>query len=98
MDELNNGIGGFQFKDIFRALTTVDQYMALADLNSYREAQRKAEKLYLDQTHWNQMSLTNVANAGRFAADRSIRDYAGNIWHASPVPPAKNLSAGKTCK
>ena len=98
MDELNNGIGGFQFKDIFRALTTVDQYMALADLNSYREAQRKAEKLYLDQTHWNQMSLANVANAGRFAADRSIRDYAGNIWHASPVPPAKNLSAGKTRK
>ena len=44
------------------------------------------------------MSLLNIAGAGRFAADRAIREYAGNIWHASPVPPAKNLSAKKTEK
>ena len=39
------------------------------------------------------MSLVNIAQAGRFAADRAIRDYAGNIWHASPVPPQKNLTS-----
>ena len=37
----------------------------------------------------------NIAGAGRFAADRAIRDYCGNIWHASPVPPVKNLNAQK---
>ena len=51
--------------------------------------------LYGNQETWNRMSLVNIAGAGRFAADRSIRDYAGNIWHASPVPPAKNLDAKK---
>ena len=59
------------------------------------EAQQRAQQLYRDQTAWNRMSLVNIAGAGRFAADRAIRDYAGNIWHASPVPPVKNLSAKK---
>ncbi len=93
MNELNSGIGGQQFRDIFQALTTKDQYMALADLGSYRAAQQKAQDLYRDQGRWNRMSLVNIAQAGRFAADRAIRDYAGNIWHASPVPPQKNLTS-----
>ena len=67
----------------------VDQYMALADFESYREAQHRAEQLYRDARVWNSMSLVNIASAGRFAADRAIRDYAGNIWHASPVPAGK---------
>jgi len=93
LDELLTGFGGQQFKDIFDALVNQDRYMSLADLRSYRDAQRRAEKLYADQKVWNRMSLINTACAGRFAADRSIRDYAGNIWHASPVPPIKNLGA-----
>ena len=93
LDSLNHGIGGHQFQDIFRALLNQDRYMALADFKSYREAQFRAERLYHDQQVWNRMSLVNIASAGRFAADRAIRDYAGNIWHASPVPPEKNLVA-----
>ncbi len=93
MDELLNGFEGQQFKDIFNALLNVDQYMALADFQSYRQAQQKAERLYADQKVWNRMSLVNIACAGRFAADRAIREYAGNIWHASPVPPVKNVGA-----
>ena len=93
MDELLSGIDGQQFKDIFNALMNKDQYMALADFKSYHEAQLKAQKLYADQKVWNRMSLVNTACAGRFAADRAIRDYAGNIWHASPVPPIKNMGA-----
>ena len=61
MNELNNGIGGQQFRDIFQALTTKDQYMALADLGSYRAAQQKAQDLYRDQGRWNRMSLVNIA-------------------------------------
>ena len=56
MNELNSGIGGQQFRDIFQALTTKDQYMALADLGSYRAAQQKAQDLYRDQGRWNRMS------------------------------------------
>ncbi len=93
LDTLNSGIGGKHFGDIFAAILQQDRYMALADFQSYREAQRRAQELYLDQTRWNKMSLMNIAGSGRFAADRSIRDYAGNIWFANPVPPEKNLSA-----
>ena len=97
MDEMGSMNGG-QFKDIFKTLLQEDRYMALADLRSYHEAQQRAEKLYQDQTGWNRMSLLNIAGAGRFAADRAIREYAGNIWHASPVPPTKNLGAKKVEK
>ncbi len=89
MDELLSGFDGQQFQDIYNALLNQDRYMALADFESYREAQQRAEQLYADQKTWNRMSLVNTASAGRFAADRAIRDYAGNIWHASPVPPVK---------
>ena len=92
MDELGSMNGG-QFKEIFNTLLREDRYMALADLRSYHEAQQRAQQLYRDQTAWNRMSLVNIAGAGRFAADRAIRDYCGNIWHASPVPPVKNLNA-----
>ncbi len=95
MDELLSGIDGQQFQDIYNALLNQDRYMALADFESYRAAQQKAERLYGDQKAWNRMSLINTASAGRFAADRAIRDYAGNIWHASPVPPMKNSGAKK---
>ena len=93
LDELLSGFDGSKFKDIFDALMNQDRYMALADFASYSEAQKKAERLYADKTAWNRMSLVNTATAGRFAADRAIREYAGNIWHASPVPPIKNLSS-----
>ena len=94
MDEMGSMNGG-QFKDIFNALLREDRYMVLADLRSYHEAQQRAMALYRDQQNWNRMSLVNIAGAGRFAADRAIRDYCGNIWHASPVPPVKNLNAKK---
>ena len=94
VDEMGSMNGG-QFKDIFNALLREDRYMALADLRSYHDAQQRAMELYRNQQNWNRMSLVNIAGAGRFAADRAIRDYCGNIWHASPVPPVKNLNAKK---
>ncbi|MCI9553159.1 MAG: glycogen/starch/alpha-glucan phosphorylase [Acutalibacter sp.] len=93
LDTLNHGIDGKNFHDIYNAILQQDRYMALADFQSYRAAQERAVGLYHDKSRWNKMSLINIAGAGRFAADRAIRDYAGNIWHASPVPPEKNLTA-----
>jgi starch phosphorylase len=59
--------------------------MALADYADYCNAHKKAQALYKDSKKWNQMSLNNIAKSGIFAADRSIDDYAKNIWHINPV-------------
>ena len=69
-----------------RLLFGGDEYMLLADFESYRKAQERAGLTYRDRTAWNQMALTNIARSGIFAADRSIRDYANDIWH---VPTRK---------
>ena len=63
-----------------------DEYMLLADFDSYCDAHRRALAAYADRQHWNQMSLINIARSGIFAADRSIQDYARDIWH---VPTRK---------
>ena len=58
-----------------------DEYMLLADFDSYCAAHRRSLETYADQKRWNQMSLINIARSGIFAADRSITDYARDIWH-----------------
>ena len=58
-----------------------DEYMLLADFDSYCAAHRRSLEVYSDRRRWNQMSLINIARSGIFAADRSIRDYARDIWH-----------------
>ena len=63
-----------------------DEYMLLADFDSYCDAHRRSLAVYADRRRWNQMSLINIARSGIFAADRSIQDYARDIWH---VPTRK---------
>ena len=75
----------FGFNDIADYLASKDTYMVLADFADYSMTQQKASRLYLDTNTWNRMSLVNIAKAGRFAADRSIRDYAETIWGINPV-------------
>ncbi len=58
-----------------------DEYLLLADFDSYCQAHHRALEAYADRRLWNQMSLINIARSGIFAADRSIRDYASEIWH-----------------
>lgn len=78
----SNGIAGMQFPEIGRTITNYDPYMVLADFTDYHLKQCEAEKLYTDTLLWNRMSLINIAESGRFAADRAVREYAENIWHA----------------
>ena len=80
LDMLQAGIAGVPFGDIADNLRNHDPYMVLADLQSYRAAQRRAEALYGDRARLAQSMLQNVASAGIFAADRSIAEYAANIW------------------
>ena len=58
-----------------------DEYMLLADFDSYCHAHRRSLEVYKDRRAWDQKSLINIARSGIFAADRSIRDYARDIWH-----------------
>lgn len=82
IDEINST----RFGAIANSLMNVDPYMVLADFADYSAAQQKASALYAqNKEQWNRMSLINIANAGIFAADRSIRDYANNIWNLTPV-------------
>ena len=73
------------FNHIAKNLTEIDPYMVLADFADYAQAQKLASQRYLDRTAWNRSSLINIANAGIFAADRSIREYAQNIWGLETV-------------
>jgi glycogen phosphorylase len=67
-------------------LTRGDTYMHLADLRSYLDADEKLVKLYGDQQAWARKAILNVAGSGRFSSDRTIAEYAANIWKVSPCP------------
>ena len=85
LDLLERGWNGENFTEITNNLRNSDPYMVMADFKDYRRAQQTVQKLYSDRATWNRMSLMNIANAGIFSADRSVMDYARDIWGASPV-------------
>ncbi|MDD2190172.1 MAG: glycogen/starch/alpha-glucan phosphorylase [Eubacteriales bacterium] len=87
---LAGGIHGVSFSDIINSLTTgfngeADQYYVIADFESYKTAQSAAATTYQDAFRWGGMSLTNIAKAGAFSADRSVREYADRIWGIQPL-------------
>jgi starch phosphorylase len=67
-------------------LTHGDHYMHLADLTSYLEADQRLVELYTDLDGWARKAVLNVANSGRFSSDRTIAEYAADIWNAKPCP------------
>ena len=74
------------FEPILRSLLDYnDYYMLLADLRSYSDAQDRVDAAYRDAKKWNRMSLVNIARSGFFSSDRSVMEYARDIWHISPV-------------
>jgi len=85
IDYLQTGFNGRSFSDIANYLLfsygVADPYMCLADFDFYQDAHNELVTAYGDAEVWNKMSLVNIAKAGKFAADRSIMDYANDIWH-----------------
>ncbi len=81
----SGGIGGKNFDSIVNYLITSDPYMNMADFESYKNAHVTVNEAYADKTRFFNMSLKNIANAGVFASDRSVTDYAKNIWNVTPV-------------
>ena len=86
LDMLTSGILGQRFDDLVASLTTnrfgvADAYMTIADFNDYARAQRDVAAAYADKTRFTNMSLVNIAKAGIFSADRSVKEYADKIWN-----------------
>ena len=88
LDNMRAGFGdGESYEDICNRLiiggngSPADEFMLLADFDSYVNAQKRMAETYLDRARWNDMSIHNIARSGLFAADRAIAQYADNIWH-----------------
>ena len=67
-------------------LTSGDHYMHLADLTSYCQAHERLGALYADPGAWAHKAILNVASSGKFSSDRTIAEYASDIWKAEPYP------------
>ena len=84
VDDLVNGFIPNMEKEgrqIYDSLITYnDEYFVLRDLENYIEAQEKIDKLYKNKEKWNEMALINIANSGIFSSDRTIVEYAEDIW------------------
>jgi starch phosphorylase len=74
------------FEPLRETLLTRDHYMHLADLGAYLEADRRLLGLYADPDAWTRKVILNIASSGRFSSDRTIAEYAAEIWDAKPCP------------
>ena len=74
-----------EFSDIFNNLVYHDNYFVLKDYHSYKEAHRLANEAYKNRNEWAKKALVNIAKSGIFASDRSINEYAHNIWHIDSI-------------
>ncbi|MEG1409206.1 MAG: glycogen/starch/alpha-glucan phosphorylase [Terrisporobacter sp.] len=85
VDDLVNGFIpniGEEGRQIYNSLITYnDEFFVLRDFENYIEAQKKVNDLYKDKENWNRISLINIANSGIFSTDRTINEYAKDIWY-----------------
>ncbi len=86
---LRKGINGVDFTNIFNYFLSSngisDPYMCLADFDSYFTTYSGAISDYANRDEWTRRALINIAKAGYFASDRSINEYADNIWGIKPI-------------
>jgi starch phosphorylase len=79
------------FRELYEALLNgyagakPDEYFILQDFDSYQQAQRRVDEAYRDKARWARMAATNTANSGKFSSDRTIRQYAEEIWKLKKI-------------
>ncbi len=73
------------FKPLLDSLVQRDEYLLLADYESYIQCQDRAAQAYQDQETWTRMAILNVARCGFFSSDRTMRQYCEDIWDVEPV-------------
>jgi starch phosphorylase len=86
------------FQPIIDSLMNVDQYMHMADFDSYRKAHMDIATTYSDKAKWAKMSVINVARVGMFSSDRTIKQYAEEIWGLNAVPISLEKSSKTSAK
>ena len=79
-----------RFRDIYNSLLDgqggrPDMYFILKDFRSYAEAQERVESAYKDEKKWARSAMLNTAKSGKFSSDRTIEEYAKEIWHLDKV-------------
>ena len=73
------------FRPLFDTLTKQDVYFTLKDFDAYKDAQRRVNEAYRDKSNWAKMAMLNTACAGKFSSDRTIEEYAQEIWKLEKV-------------
>ncbi len=90
LDLINGGFFEPEHPELFRPLVQSlldhDPYLLLADFASYAECQQRVDQAFVDKDRWTRMAILNVARMGKFSSDRTIREYAEQIWKAQSVP------------
>jgi len=79
-------LDGGRFQSLGQILRDSDHYFHCADYASYLEGQARVSATYADPSEWARRSILNVAGMGKFSIDRTVREYARDIWNAAPVP------------
>ena len=74
-----------KFRELYNALLDQDVYFTLKDFDSYKEAQKRVDEAYRDQTRWARMAMMQTANCGKFSSDRTIEEYVRDIWKLGKV-------------
>uniref|UniRef100_A0A8U8AUS5 Alpha-1,4 glucan phosphorylase n=1 Tax=Geospiza parvula TaxID=87175 RepID=A0A8U8AUS5_GEOPR len=88
------------FNDVVNMLFHHDRFKVFADYEAYVKCQEKVSELYLNSKAWTKMVIRNIAAAGKFSSDRTIKEYARDIWHVEPSdlkipPPNEPRDAGQ---
>ncbi len=91
IDQIQNGFYSPSHPDLFRPLVDSllhqgDRYMLFADYDSYTRTQMRVDSVFTDRDRWAHMSIMNTACMGKFSTDRTISEYANEVWNAKPVP------------
>ncbi len=73
------------FKPMIDSLINRDEYMVLADYQSYIDCQDRVSATFRDRKNWTKMSILTVARMGKFSSDRAVREYCEKIWHVAPL-------------
>ena len=90
LDQIRDGVFSKdepgRYQQLFDLLVNFgDHYLLLADFSSYMEAQDRVDELYRQPEEWNRKAILNVAGMGVFSSDRTIAEYADDVWHAKPL-------------
>jgi starch phosphorylase len=90
IDLLSSGFFSPEERDLFRPLVDDllggDQYLVTADFTAYAACQKRVSEAYRDEVAWSKMAARNIARVGTFSSDRTVSEYAKDIWGINPVP------------